>query len=53
MLPAGAVRGLMQELDADAGLKENFERLKEMWSGISDLKDMVDDTWKKLEGSVA
>lgn len=47
------LKAQMQLLDSDAGLKENFARLKELWGGISDLKGLVDDTWKKLEGSVA
>jgi len=47
------LHALVQGLDEDNGLKENFDALQAMWKALKELKDVAGDTWATLEGSVA
>jgi hypothetical protein len=44
-----ALRALVQQVDEDNGIKENFAVLSDMWKCIQELKDIAGDTWNQLD----
>ncbi len=47
------LHALAQGIDAEQGLRKNFDALRKMWGGVKDLKDLAGSTWTSLEGVVS